>query len=240
VKRAVLLLFIIRTICPVFASESFREPIHVARTFSVRVQDRGKPVARLRVALMTFTGIPQAEIARTTTNALGIAKFENVRTGPYYLQWGEWNIAPKEEIRVGRGHKQLIREWPCCVIEVQQIVGNVTAPKWIFADPAERIKLLASNQTAPLTGVQLELHELRTNRLVSRSEVDQLGRFRFDDVTPGIYVLHAVGGADQKLRSVEGDILLEVNPHAAPGQLSIWVNMVNAYFMATKVSAEPN
>jgi len=241
VRRASWLLFFVLAICPAFATvEAFREPVHVARTFSVEVQDRGRPVAGLPVALVTYE--KQEEIAHKATNALGIAKFEHLRRGHYYLQWGEqWDgrKAVGEEIRVGQGLKQIVREWPCCVVDIQQVIGNVTALKWTIAG-LESMKLLASdpNAVAPLVGVKLDLHELRTYRLIAEHETDQQGRFHFDKVEPGIYVLHAFGGADPKLRS-EGYIRLEVNPEASPGQLGISPSVVDGSYVGERIASAP-
>jgi hypothetical protein len=155
-------------------------------------------------------------IAESATDSNGEAHFNLTRTGHFnlapdhpasHLDWVGLNV-------VANGKAKVVKlEWPkLLVIETKELRGTISDG-------------LMSFSSAPLKQIVVSLHNLVPFTQLDYTTTSGDGTFQFDDVPPGLYVLHIASNMTQPPNGVtgpvEGDILVNVDRHAPRNQLAI-------------------
>jgi hypothetical protein len=196
----------------------------VKQTFVVVVRDRGRQISGIDVKLLRWNEVNvQYEVVESVQSDVdGNARFSGVPLGEYRVRASHENIAGGElDVKIvarGKADDKLELTWPrAAVHEVRAVTGAFT------------IALTKE----PLSRADLSLTDIETGRIVGSTIADHRGHFRFDGLRPGLYGLSISERKEEDRylgilwdmafgqrhhtpdrQSVEGNILIEVNPKA--------------------------
>ena len=210
---------------------------HVVRQkFVVVVKDRGKQISRMDVKLLRWDDVNwRYEVVKSVQSDLdGRALFSGAPLGEYRVRVSHGFVAGGDAdlkvVRRGKAEDKIELPWPAAEVhQVRAVAGAFT---------------LALTKE-PLSGADVSVTEVGTNRIGSRTVADQRGRFRFDAVQPGLYILgiserteeegyvgialdmvfESFGIQQQRRRPqhahIYGNILVEVNEKARDRELPL-------------------
>jgi hypothetical protein len=143
----------------------------VGPDFRVKVEDRGRPVSGLRVAIDSRNSM--------VTNEHGIAAFREIRPGSYTLIVGRGPGASTigtVAVKVGgRSGETVPVQWPATPVMVARSMEGRLYP----SDPRYSIQVV----------------DAVSNRSLGRTQTDERGAFHLDGVEPGLYFLNLASGA---------------------------------------------
>jgi len=178
-------------------------PTEVGPSFRVKVTNsRGRPVEGVRIQL--------DKLLSATTDADGIASFAGVRPGDHLL-------LPSESAEILNGVAVAVKDsspsdvivplrWPNAnVVPVRNVAG-------ILRDPNH----------SPVQA-SLSLVDARSGRVLSTARSDNRGRFGFDAVPPGLYLIRLDSSTFHNWagHEVHGSIAIEVRADANAAELNL-------------------
>ncbi len=182
-----------------------RPGIDVGRNFLLRVADRGHPVEGLLVKLTydDYTTLPTPVAA--TTDAAGIARFDDVPAG-FYLVWAEHDVGIRSSISVQVSEKSptivtVPMSWPARTpIRVRTASGTL-----------HHLGSLPGSKRASVS-----LVEAVSAHLLQTADTDEMGHFSVLNVSPGLYFLSL-----SSLGTSIGEIAIEVSEDAEEERLDV-------------------
>lgn len=167
--------------------------IEMRANFSVRVLIDGKPLPGVTVEVTSF-GSQNAEVVFLgTTNADGIARVRKLTPGTYWLHTDFLGVSAGERCFHVSAHaswktkRKITYDWADSVPASRHLAG-----KLIDSQPGKSGKAvwdLIHRVDVPIKGARLILQDPLSGKITSTVSDDQ-GRFEFDSVPEGIYVLH--------------------------------------------------
>jgi hypothetical protein len=201
-------------------------PTQVDRAFTVKVQDRGKPVAGLEIELSTDPGERPVLIINTDTT--GVAQFFKVHPGLYYVAIKHPAFHYSKEIRVMRhapkGSQDIVSfEWPGWPpLSIQEpsgvLRGRARTNRPLFTDKYSKPVY------GRVAGAKLTLSKAVSNETISFITTGESGTFDFGDVPPGLYFLRVETPLTNPVRWLyppDGYVPLEVNREAKIKKLNL-------------------
>jgi Carboxypeptidase regulatory-like domain len=188
--------------------------VHVGRAFGVKVTDRGRPVAALRLVLRPFpSGSPDSGdrgVSYSLTDAEGYARFTDLAPGSYFLSPehdGEMGDGSFVDVTPNGAIDLTVRlRWPeATPLLVRSLSGTLRTPDY-YPQQAQ-------------AQFSISLLESLSGRVIEKTHSDSKGRFTFNDpVKPGLYFLEL---SDLSGTRTEGTITVEVNHDAQEAGLDI-------------------
>jgi len=170
------------------------QPVH--SEFDVVVTHRSKPVSGVAVRVITGSeGAPP--VFSTSTDEAGIARIEGLSVGKYYLVATYKDIeAGREWIEVNATNKKAKKrfkfQWADYSDSVKRIAGNLTGLE--RGNTGNPLQDLIHARQIPERGVQIELRRAFSDK-EHTSISDSEGKFWFDSLPAGTYILTVGGGA---------------------------------------------
>ena len=176
------------------------QPVHP--DFVVVVTHRSKPIAGAEVRVITGAeGVPA--IFSTKTDGSGTAQVEGLPPGKYYL------VATYRDIEAGRewievnattrkAGNRFKFQWADYSEQVKRVSGSLSGRE--RGNTGNPLQDLIHSRKVPERGVQIELRSAFSDEKYT-SVSDSEGRFRFDWLRAGTYIL-IIGGA----KSISGTV----------------------------------
>ena len=200
-------------------------PNLVRSRFAVEVVWREQPVKGLTVYVSTDPNgdAESVVVSRQLTGDDGRAPFRGIKPGKYFVGVKH----PAMEISIGaevvwarfKGNVNptLRLDWPTYAVTAQRVVGWIQAPR----NTGSRVMDLANPQFQLLGGATLRLSEAVSDRTIATTKTDDNGNFAFEEVPPGLYMLHVDKMADAQFAKWVGHIPVEVSLESPSGALNL-------------------
>ena len=206
----------IELICPHHGPE-------VRRDFVVLVKHLGKPLARVTIQIFRVEEFKFEQVASGETGNEGTFQINNLPAGNYHINIEKLGVSAEYTCfhvskLTGLGAtRRLTYQWGDDAPATRQIVGRVLgAPKYASFNDA-----LRHSADPPLAGTLLTLWDpITNNKSETRSGPD--GKFAFDGVSDGTYVLKADGDTQPSGLYFPGAIVIRLNSQAARETLLLW------------------
>jgi hypothetical protein len=201
-------------------------PTQIGTAFTVKVQDRGKPVAGLEIELSTDPGDRPVSIISTDTT--GVVQFSKVHPGLYYVAIKNPAFPYSKEIRVMRhapkGSQDTVSfEWPGWTPLSIQGPSGVLRGRTRTNRPVV-IDRFSKAVYGRVAGAKLTLSKAVSNETISFVTTGESGTFDFGDVPPGLYFLRVETPVTNPVRWLypqDGFVPLEVNRLAKLKKLNL-------------------
>src|SRR5580658_940953 len=177
----------------------------VPRDFGVFVKGRdGRPLEGISVKIVF--AIPTHDlVAEESTNKEGKAFFRGLMVSDYWISAEHADVrgtvAKLWPVSDGSGSTEITLTWPEGPIsKVENLAGN----------------LLVGWQRSALAGAYVWLTDSVSGKELGRISTDEKGRFAFQNLVPGLYVLHIEEHREcsRYMCKIEGKILSELNASA--------------------------
>jgi hypothetical protein len=201
-------------------------PTEIGRAFTVKVQDRGKPLVGLEIELSTDPGDRPVSVINTDTT--GVAQFSKVHPGLYYVAIKHPAFPCSKEIRVMRrapkGSQDTVSfEWPGWPpLSIQEpsgvLRGRARTNRPVFIDKYSKPVY------GRVAGAKLTLSKTVSNETISFVTTGESGTFDFGDVPPGLYFLRVETPVTNPVRWLyppDGYVPLEINRLAKLKKLNL-------------------
>jgi hypothetical protein len=190
--------------------------VHVSTNFRVVVQHGSTPIPGIEVAVFDNADLAKSAgetewkpkpILALVTGPDGAVDIQNLKPGSYLIETkgpgrGSAVNAEVSAKRV-KGNNRISLEWPSSwteTLKAKTLAGT----------------LVSNNPWIPFQDIHVELWTAGAKTPISTANTGAEGHFRFEQTTPGVYILHVRG--QQKgvgdTWQVEGDIPLELSPSA--------------------------
>ena len=183
----------------------------------VKSQD-GRPLEAIEVRIIRFVTksegsvkkvVPE-NVASVMTDKDGIAAFHSLEPGEYFIASQHAKVAGgTARLRVdAAGDAKLTLQWPAVpvpIIRLQHLAGNLAVGK----------------EHTALANAEIALVEAYSAQDIGKTMTDSQGRFAFEDLKPGLYVMHIEEQSDShhQMWKIEGRMVLELSPNAANTEL---------------------
>lgn len=207
------------------AANVFPKTRKVADHFDVSAQGFAGPIAGIDITVESLNrGANDLEtVARSTTDASGVAHFQDLPPGKYVVRTKMALDNDSAEIVVRKTRRENLESeialhWPTRrVLRARQLKGSLAS----FADVGE--------PSAALEGITLTLLEGYSGRKIETQLSASDGGFAFEALSPGLYFLRVEDTADSGTlrpwgrRDVKGEIPIELNltDTAAPEMIEL-------------------
>jgi hypothetical protein len=168
--------------------------------FSIKVSFRANPISGAAVSLIRAGDPPSSKDVVATSNAQGVAEFEEVSPGTYNVTVETVSQGIEVEPNL-TGLKQLHLQWPDTYFSVQHIRG------WLNIGPDKQ------GTPQPLQLALVRLLDLRSLKLIARTYTDARGYYEFPSASSGLYVLRF--NEDPDSQSAHCDAAVEVGSTSA-------------------------
>jgi protocatechuate 3,4-dioxygenase beta subunit len=180
----------------------------VGPNFSVRVSFHGAPVAGPRISLRKDGKVGATE----RTNSQGIARFRAVSPGTYRTYSPDGLLFPSSsleiEVKAGQTSAETVEiDWPDRFIAVRNPHGRFQVSEEL------------DSPELPLRNASVELHDLRTGRLLESVFTDANGDYEFATKDSGIYALRLTLPKKGKADPDHRDLAIELDPVAKEGSI---------------------
>jgi hypothetical protein len=190
--------------------------------FTIRVTHADKPL--LGATVQVEGGSESAkQLYSELTGADGRARFRNLPPGDYWINVEFFGIGAGYQCfhvdpspsRKAKKHRRY--DWGDMPISVRQATGRfVESQAGSDSTPLQR---LINRVDVPIVGAQLELRQ-PFDGTVYKAVADSTGRFLFDNVPKGIYVLHIAANSTPNEHPIDSaDFLIDVDSTARVGNL---------------------
>jgi hypothetical protein len=199
------------------------EPRKVADHFDVSVEGFAGPVPGIEIIVQRLnkSANDSEPIASAMTDAGGIAHFQNLKQGKYFLSThlaldnDFVDIVVTKNTRQSREDK-IALHWPTRrVLHARSLRGSLAS----FPDSGE--------PSSPLEGVKLTLLEGYSGREIGVQHTASDGGFAFEGLSPGLYFLRVEETADSGIlrpwgrHDVKGEIPINLDPTDAASSETI-------------------
>jgi len=148
-------------------------------------------------------------VAEELTNKEGKAFFHGLMVSDYWISAEHADVrgtvAKLWPVSDGSGSTVITLTWPEGPIsKVENLAGN----------------LLVGRQRSALAGAHVWLTDTVSGKELERISTDEKGRFAFQNLVPGLYVLHIEEHREcsRYMCKIEGEILVEVDANAKDAQ----------------------
>ena len=183
----------------------------VNSNFVVTVTAGGRPMAGVSVEIYQPGQRPahREPVVSALTDGRGMADFQGFTRGYYRVFTKHVGMGGEPgALRVvddGSGQSTVNLRWPWHgVVEVRNVSG-------VFGK---------GKGQEPLAGANVTLTEVGSGLLLRSTSTDNIGKFAFEPVSPGLYILHVTEPDKERVRySIEGSIAVEVAPNAENPEL---------------------
>ena len=185
--------------------------VQVGPSFRVRVEDQGRPVKGLRVAIVRYQG---GNGAATVTDKNGLAFFRDIQPGSYHLSADhDVGIGDGAELEVklnGPPDVTVPLRWPSIApVLVRSLKGTIRGPDYFPGQSQQRLSL--------------DLLEGRSGQRLKSLQTTDSGEFNFESAAPGLYFLSLKPSG---LKGWSGDqitglIAVAIDPHAPTDHLDV-------------------
>lgn len=194
--------------------------VEMRRDFAVKIRHEGKPLPGVTVQVTTegserFSGLTLAD---------GTVHVSGLPPGDYWLN--------AEFLGIGAGYqcfhisgepsrkskRKLTYDWGDDAPATRRIAGRLIA-----SQPGEGgtpLWNLVHRIEVPIRGAALKLQSPTTGATYDMDS-DSDGRFAFDGITEGLYVLHIAGGGTESRDYDPTDLLVDLSPKARPNFLAL-------------------
>ncbi len=177
----------------------------VRRDFGVFVKGRdGRPLEGILVKIV-FAIPTQDLVAEESTNKEGMAFFHSLMVSDYWISAEHagvsGTVAKLWPVNDDSGVTEITLTWPAGPIsKAQSIAGH----------------LFAGNQQSVLAGADVWVTDTLSGKEIGKTSTDEQGKFAFQKLVPGLYVLHIEEHRDcsRYMCKIKGKILVEVDPLA--------------------------
>lgn len=168
--------------------------------FTVKVWFREQPISGVKVALTNLQPDEAGRYAVATgvTDSEGGAHFSAIPPGEFIAHVEEGLLAESQALVVepGSTRSEEVRiEWPSAPIVTRAVRGQITS--WQKATPQSRSERL------PLAHILIQLLDLRTAKLLSRTYTSADGDYEFPRLADGLYVLRVSEHPDPSINGYD-------------------------------------
>jgi hypothetical protein len=171
----------------------------------VKVEDRGRPVKGLRVAIKGYAVV---------TDEDGFAVFRSVGTGSYFLtanhEVDSLNGAALQVSPDGPTGVTVPLKWPSITpVSVRSLKGTIRGPDFLPGQPQPKLSL--------------DLLDARSGRKLKSSQSNDRGEFDFETAAPGMYFinLNPSGLIGWSGEQISGQIVVDVDQGAPTDSLDL-------------------
>ena len=215
-----------------FACSTSATPTEIGRHFRVEVTNQGKAVEGLQIGLDTYPrGIEKSQtLSILRTNANGVAEFQKVHPGLYFIAIKHPAYGYSSVMRVMRhppkGSAESVSfDWPGWKPLTAQSVsgllnGHVGTDRGLAKD-------LAQPAYSPVQGAKITLSKFATNEALESQTTSVSGMFTFSAVPAGEYFLRIETPVSDSVRWLyphDGYVPIMVDPSATFASLSLFLD----------------
>jgi hypothetical protein len=192
--------------------------IEMQRDFAVKIKHADKPLPGAIVEITGPQDTSEAHKFAVTTGKDGIAHITKLVPGDYWLNAEYLGIGAAshcfhvKEKPSSKAKRKLAYDWGDLAPGTRRIAG-----KFIDSQPGNEgtpIQRILRRIEVPIVGAKMKLQNATTGTVYS-TQSDSSGRFAFDGLPPGTYVLHIDAGKSARDREYgDSDHLISLGPSA--------------------------